>query len=557
MKETTLAAFARNKFARLLFVASFTAFTFFCTSAYGGGNLVLLLNLFLAFAAFGYFEWKYSLLQKSLDALKQKDALAALALSLYLLFEIGSAFYDTKIKGIYHSVSIQYLLVPGVCILALFSVFSLLCVPVKKMGGMIAYAKRAWQTAAKSEKYFFCIASFLAIAGVTILYFSSTAPRYELYADGNIKWNIILGLDTPSHGSRAHWLTLRGSITRPLIGWISLPVTLPAALLSRIFFSIPFGFQLFFQWFNILLLVVTVLMIGRIARFQGPSRVFFFLLFSVSSPFLFWAIPVESYIIPTFYLVLFLYLSYTASASVPLSYISALGSMITSGLVFPLAVKAKTIREYLLKAVGLGLVTVAAFAVTANSAFFLNLYGDVTERLDDFGGKTVTRESVALQYIGSIEGAFAWPDSDVSYQIVDQYHLENPQEPVYSLWQMKQAPVETVRYPGLVLLAAVILGILFNGKDKGYRYIAYWFGVALFMQLILGWNAKEQEMFLCSLYFGWPCIPLAMGLLEKLPAKLSMVRYGLYTAGAVTLAILNIPGLISLIRYCLEYYPAV
>jgi hypothetical protein len=58
------------------------------------------------------------------------------------------------------------------------------------------------------------------------------------------------------------------------------------------------------------------------------------------------------------------------------------------------------------------------------------------------------------------------------------------------------------------------------------------------------------------LYFGWAYFCLVFLAIERVLQKLPVIKYTVYTAAIITLAVINLPGIDELIQFGIEYYPA-
>ena len=73
----------------------------------------------------------------------------------------------------------------------------------------------------------------------------------------------------------------------------------------------------------------------------------------------------------------------------------------------------------------------------------------------------------------------------------------------------------------------------------------------------LGWGTKENGSILYALYFGWAFLVLLFQLVEKIAEKWNLrFLVPLVTAGCtVAFAVTNIPAIIEMIRFAIQYYP--
>jgi hypothetical protein len=118
-------------------------------------------------------------------------------------------------------------------------------------------------------------------------------------------------------------------------------------------------------------------------------------------------------------------------------------------------------------------------------------------------------------------------------------------------------PVSSINILGLILLFVCIVGFVINHKAVFARICMAWLAFSFILLCVIGWGTSENGLVLYSLYFAWAFLSLLFMLIEKLPKRFSSIKYILYTAQIVFLAIVNIPAMSQIIQFGIMYYPAV
>jgi hypothetical protein len=72
---------------------------------------------------------------------------------------------------------------------------------------------------------------------------------------------------------------------------------------------------------------------------------------------------------------------------------------------------------------------------------------------------------------------------------------------------------------------------------------------------LVGWGTAENGLILYSLYFGWAYFCLAFLAVEKLFTAWPFGRNAVLSLAIAALAYVNIPGIVDLIQFGIQYYP--
>ena len=126
----------------------------------------------------------------------------------------------------------------------------------------------------------------------------------------------------------------QNDLRQPLYGVFSTPFAQAAWLLSRCVPFLPVPYTTVLQLVQLLLFLVGLVLLSRMMELQGAEKALFLVLLCVTWPVWIFALTAEQYLMAVFYLLLLLYLR-QRDAEHSLSYIAATGSLLTSGIWFP------------------------------------------------------------------------------------------------------------------------------------------------------------------------------------------------------------------------------
>lgn len=135
-------------------------------------------------------------------------------------------------------------------------------------------------------------------------------------------------------------------IRQPLFGVFAYPFGLLAHFFSDLLFFVPneLGYGVLIVSIQFLLTTISTIMLGRLLKLNDSYKKYFYALFSVSFPYLLFNLILEQYAIALFYLILTIYIFFNYDG-VNYSYVVSTGTLLTSGILFPLISKARTIKE--------------------------------------------------------------------------------------------------------------------------------------------------------------------------------------------------------------------
>lgn len=171
---------------------------------------------------------------------------------------------------------------------------------------------------------------------------------------------------------------------------------------------------------------------------------------------------------------------------------------------------------------------------------------DKIESLSKFTGKVVPLDERIDQFTAFLHDIFFAPAASVGLTgTAPMQHIS---------WMLE--PVKNLSIPGLVILVLVILSAVVNRRSQSARMASCWVLFSIILLVGLGWGTKENGLILYALYFGWAYALLLFQLLRALTRKLSATWLLVLFSLILTffLAAINIPGILDIVRFGLEYF---
>ena len=110
---------------------------------------------------------------------------------------------------------------------------------------------------------------------------------------------------------------------------------------------------------------------------------------------------------------------------------------------------------------------------------------------------------------------------------------------------------------GVIILLLVIVSAIVNREKRSSLLAAGWVAFSAVLLLGMGWGTSENGLILYALYFGWAFLVLLFQLVEKIAEKLNMqFLVPVFSIGcAATLAVINIPAIMEMVRFAITNYP--
>lgn len=339
---------------------------------------------------------------------------------------------------------------------------------------------------------------------------------------------------------------IENDLRQPLFAIFAAPLMGIPSFLGEIIPGIPRA--LFIAFFQFILLMFSAFLLARALELSKVQRICFIVFSSLTYTYILFSIMIDQYVVAFFWLALTVYLMVKGKKYALLSSFAASGTLLTSGALVPfiLIPKEKSGRSYknwfinmLLYGFDFILLLLLSdrFHVLWNSVKNLNI-------LIKFTGTKLGLNSRVLQYINYVSSCFFAPAAAVKQ--LQEGH---------SSWQLSE--VTSVNYLGIILFVISVIGFIVTRRAKISQIAFGWLCFSIAVLVLAGWGTSENGLILYALYFGWPFSVLIFNLLKAVEhkTKTTWITPVATVISGVVLLIVNIPGMIDLVKFAVSEYP--
>lgn len=431
-------------------------------------------------------------------------------------------------------------------ICALFAGYSVFCATALLYDYIGTKLKNMFSEINKVEYIFYIIIFALLFGYVTYSFINSQAFYRTNYA-----CDIIYTSDSQMLVKDNAYMSLthyENDIRQPLFAVFSAPFVGFGYALSLLFPFISCSTELFMNFVQIIMMLVSNLILAKLLKLSSCERVGFMILSSFTYTTLLFSVMMEQYIVAYFWVVLFVYLYCEEKKVDNLVVVAAGGSLLTSLILTPFSsqhfnIKNLNNRDKIISFVR-DMERVAVVFVITFCAFARYCITNNFSTLASFTGKSITISQRVLQYFSFISDCFIKPDTHINYD-----------SEFYS-WLLND--VTTLSIFGVIIFVLAVLGFVLTRKNTLSKISIFWVAFSVLILLVVGWGASENGMILYSLYFGWAFLVLIYQLVLVIAKKLNIKALTIIfsISATVALAIINIPAISELLKFAITYYPA-
>ena len=345
-------------------------------------------------------------------------------------------------------------------------------------------------------------------------------------------------------------------VRQPLFGVFSIPFSIVPKAISMIFPKAQGIYPILLILTQGILAFISFTLLARLMKLKGIAKSLFLLIITVTYSSLLFLLNLEQYIFSVFYLIVFIYMAVNKNKDKDMAYIMGTGSMLTTGILFPLLGENKDIKKSIKNIFITFLKCMAILIISAKIILVLPL--GIKDQLG-----TITRYSTGeennriFMYTNFLKNIFVFSDFEVdetefankTILFNNEYNRLVAQRP-----QIKSADTNYISAIGIVVLCLAILGFILNRKDK-FIQICFAWGIFSFILLaIMGWGAPENGFILYTFYFGWAFICLVYKAIEKILRNVPKIRNTLYILLIISMIIINFYGIYQIIQFGMKYY---
>ncbi len=343
---------------------------------------------------------------------------------------------------------------------------------------------------------------------------------------------------------------------QPFFAIFSMPFTLVPRIISD--FTIWEMYPFLLAIVQACLVLISIVLLQRLMKLKGWTRLLFMIFLLVTYPTLLFLINMEQYVIAVFYLIAFIYMSINGLKNKDIAFIGATGTLLTSGIFFPLLCENKDFK----KSIKNIFFTFFKFLVVlVISAKILLLVPDRVENSISFV-KTFTGENSSFQ-----ERINRYTHFALNTMIAPKIEIENDnfldQKLVAGIYtiilsaynpQLSQTENNNINIAGIAILLLALLAFILNRKDTLSRICICWIAFSIILLPVLGYGAYENGFILYTYYFGWSFACLLFKFFESVLKKWPKIKNTIYALAIVTMCIINFYGIYQIIEFGMQRY---
>ena len=426
---------------------------------------------------------------------------------------------------------------PGVvCVLALFALYVWFYL---FSDAAVRFVRRWSESSCRAERLYLLIGSVLAAIAIVLVYSHSNA-----FYGGGTPYDIVYTTDSGSlvDGNAFFFVNAyENDIRQPLFAVFSMPFAVVAMLMSKLLFFVPNAYPVVLACAQAALLLFGFTLFARVLGFTGVDRVLLLLLLLASYPALLFLFTIEQYVFSVFWVFVLLYIWHERAEHRALPFVAASGSLLASGVLFPLLFEGKSAKERVRALINGGLAFFAVFVVFARVPL-LNRALQNAKDVASFAGETVPIGDRAMQFFSFVSACFARPAAAVDLT-------------TYTHASYQLLPVAGLHWAGIALFALAAVSAVLHWRDRSFRVCSLWAAFSVLLLLVVGWGAAENGMVLYTLYFFWAYAALLYALVIRVFRQNNALRYAVAAAILCLLVVVNFFGMLDLIRFATQYYP--
>lgn len=484
-----------NLIIRVLFIISSPFFTIMLSNRYD--YKVSIIGAILTFFISILVNYKYL---KNID-FEKKYILISFLISMYSL-KYYINFENNFVKKINDLVVYHFGIMFDdffykAIILAAIPFFSVLIyLFIKKI---IPIIKRFYYNLSRCEKKFLIIISFIGLFISIVIPFITTAFSIPVYNNEQCYYDVIYTSDSGAITYDDAFFNvsyIENDTRQPLFGVFSLPFSIVGKMIAEILFFIPENYEYAsaMTFIQFVLLSVSTILISRMLKLKENEKKYFYLLFSISFPYMIFSIILEQYAIGLFYLILTCYCFYEKKIRPNYLYVGAVGTMLTSGIIFPLISEIKNLKKYIIDMFKCFLAFMSVLTVGGQFPQIFLIFDNFKFLTSTFAKKLGFIDKF-YQFTNFVKGIIIAPKGG---KIVETFN-----HPSYQLIDVKNVVII-----GIIVLLIVILGYIFNRKNKFANFCILWVIFSAILLLFIGWGTSENGLILYSLYFAFAYLSL-------------------------------------------------
>lgn len=427
-----------------------------------------------------------------------------------------------------------------------------MCIPILSMyiyifiEKIIPRVKDFIKKLTKTEKKYIIISSIVGIIVSGIIITTTTAFTLPVPKglDTTRIYDVIFTADNGALVSTDAYLNPcheENDLRQPLFGVLASPFSIIAHIGSEV---LPFtheskGYYFLMIVIQFILVSFTTIMISKLLELEEKQKKYLYLLFSLSFPYMLFSILLEQYVIALFYLILTIYI-YKEYKGINYAYIGATGSLLTSGVLFPLVTKSKEIKNKIIDLFKCFIAFCTIFFLSGGIRVIANLLKNI-HGLTQYTGADVTILNKFQQFTHFIKSLFFGTEGHVTY--------------LKTIWadSYQIIPITTISIIGILIIILCIISAIINRKKYITKVSISWVVFSILMLFVLGWGTQENGLVLYSLYFGWAYFVLIFQFFQSVFKNTKVFKIAISIL-IILMLYFSLPELYNIFKFAILYY---
>lgn len=426
-------------------------------------------------------------------------------------------------------------------IVSFLSIFSMMVIIYVLLLKVLPFIKKEYQKITKVEKRYLTIMILFGFIFTGLIYFLTNAFYLPKYDGKIILFDVLYTTDSGAITNGYAYLNIgmaENDLRQPLFGLMAIPFALSANFISMFLEFIPNSYFVIFNTIQILLIALSFVLIGKMMNLTEKQKPFFYLFSICTFPIILFSFIAEQYVIAFFYLILAIYIGYYHLLKANYLYIGAVGTLLTSGIIFPLISQFQNAKKWITNTFKCFIAFLITMILSGQILQFLTFH-DQMDKFMGWSGKELLFGEKLGQFLNFVKSIFIAPSAEVVMnQGVPLYHLD---------------PVSGISILGVMILIVCFISFIMNRKNKIAIISFLWIVFSFLLLCVFGWGTKENGLILYSLYFAWAYLVLIYLFIKQFFHK-EWVLNSIIIFLSLIMLVFNLKEFIQIIEFGIHYY---
>lgn len=390
------------------------------------------------------------------------------------------------------------------------------------------------------------------------------AQRYIQHLYDTNQYDIIYTSDTAPlvrEDVYTHIVSDQNDIRQPLFGLFSLPFYIVPRIIADMFPSVTSLYATMISVIQLWLILITFTMLSKMMKIENKiTKLLFLIALTISYPTMLFMLNLEQYAMSIFYLISFIYMALQDKKEKDIFYIAATGSMLTSGILFPLLGQKGNLKQSI-KQIGITfLKCLAIFIIFARiTLIFPQNVEKQIGRIKQYSDSKYTVIEKFNMYTNFCKNTYLYSDFKEERTVVAIKMIikngSSEMNVIVTMPTIRQVDTVILSVVGCGVILIAFLGFFLHRKDCFTKICFIWSIFSFVLLFLLGWGTNENGLILYTFYFGWAFICLAFQLFEKILKNKIKLKNIILSVGLLGMAGINIYGIYQTILFGIKNFP--